>query len=251
MPPETDPTVDPSDPTPQEPVHTTPTRTSTPTNEPSDPKAQVLTQADIDAAREKARKDEKSKLYPEIEKNKRAALEAQEKAEALEQELAKTQQQLSELRAGKSDEMASVSAEIQSLTEKLKKTEIAMERLADASASRIRQSELAAYRQSKIAEAKLDLFAELVVGDSEEAIDESIVVARKKEEATKEKARADARKELGANVPTPRAPTSGNHGDPPVSAARDRERIARLKGPDYQKARQELLQKAREEAGLI
>lgn len=252
MTPEPEPTVDPPpEPAPPTPPTADPTPPPTPATPPSEPTAPAISAADLDAAREKARSDEKSKLYPQIETAKAAATEATEKSEALEQELAKTQKQLSDLRAGNSDAMASVNAQIEALEAKNKKTEQAMENLATEAALRVRSSELATYRQTKISAAGLANFAELVSGDTEEAIDTSVAAAKVKEDKAKEDALAAARKELGAAVPTPLAASTGGSGNPPVVNANDRDRIARLKGPEYQAARAELMQKAKEEAGLI
>lgn len=252
MPTETEtPAATPGAPSPGTPPQHTPQNPS-PNGGPSNPGEQMISKSEHEAVVAKARSDEKAKLYPELERLKAASSEKDEVVKALQSKLAEKEKALSDLREGRSNEFSSVNAELLALKEQNKKLEAAFENLADASAAKVRTTELKAYRDRKVAEASLQHFGDLVtIGDSEEEIDSSITVAKKKEDALVASATEKVRKELGAAVPSPVAPSRGGSGSPPTNTARDRESIARQGGDEYRKTRAALIQKAKEEAGLV
>ncbi len=236
------------------PVVAQPPNPAPPVNPPvvQNPPPAGIPPADHAAALAKARKDEKDKLYPDLEKARTEAKEAAERATAFETKLTETQQEVSDLREGKSTEMASVNRELADTQEKIGKLEEALGAVADDAATRILASETNAYREKAISEAGLTDFAEFVTGTTQEEINASVEAAKEKQTKIMEAATAKAREELGARVPKPLAGGGGSAGDTPGSNnVMDRQRIAKLKGPDFTKARAELIQRAREKAGLV
>lgn len=212
----------------------------------------MYSEAELEARLAKVRADEKSKLYPELERLKKQTSEMESAQTALQAKITEKEKALSDLREGRSTEFASVNTELQALKEQNKKLEVALDSIAEQATVRVRKSELKSYRDQKVAEAGLQHFGDLVlIGDSEEEIDSSIESAKKKEAALVASATEKVRKELGAAVPSPVAPTRGGSGNPPTNPARDRESIARLGGDAYAKTRAELILKAKQDAGLV
>lgn len=199
----------------------------------------------------KARKDEKDKLYPELEKARTELKNFKQRAKELEGQLSTTQTELDGVRAGSATEFESVNRELRESREKIQKLETAIETVASDAADRVRRSELAAYRAKAIAESGIVL-EELVSGSSEEDIDRAVKEAKAKESKLLARAKEEARRELSAEVPRPLSPdgTRGRSASDQLSP-KNREAIARQKGSDYEKARQQLLLEAKQKAGLL
>ena len=164
---------------------------------------------DLTKAIEAARKEEKNKLYGQIE-----ALKTADQTKATELEL--TKKKLEEankiLEASKSSEadktktieqkLAEVDAKYKTEIENLRKQgEESEKRFAEA----LRIKELSAYRERRIREAGDSIIAEMVVGGTEAEIDEAIVKAKQTFEAYSAKVSEKVKKELnmppGVNPP--------------------------------------------------
>jgi hypothetical protein len=200
---------------------------------------------------EKARSEEKRKLYSEIEKLRAEKTKSEEELLAKEKLIEARQQELENIRAGKVEEKESINRELRELREQNKKLAETIDSVAESAAKRIRQSELNSFREKKIREAGITQLVELVRGSDEAEIEESIRMAKKKEELILEEARKQVRSQMAHELPQPIAP-DGSHGKNSVSVVshKDRSRAAKLKGNDYQKFRDQLLQEAKQKSGL-
>lgn len=234
--------------TPPEPQHATPP-TDAASNAPAD---DVVPKSEVARAIEKARREEKEKLYPEIERLKAARAEGEAKAAELEQQLEAQRLEVEGLRTGKVEETESINKELRELRKKNQKLETAIENVATEAAAKLRASELAAYREKQIRASGIQQLAELVGGDSEEAIDAAIKRAKEKEDAIFEKAREEARAKLADSLPTPISP-DGSQGRGPTAIVTQKQKqdIASLRGADYRKYRDQLMAEAKQKAGLV
>lgn len=237
----------------QPPVVTAPaTPQPTPSVEPPPtPAPPGVTPEEHAAALAKARQEEKSKLYPEIERLKAEKAASDKKLADAEKKAAERQQELEDVRAGKVTETESVNRELKELREQNQNLQSAIEEVATSAADRVVQSELKAYKEKKIREAGITQLSELVSGTSEEEIDAAVEKAKKKEEAIFEKAREEERAKLAHDLPTPIAP-DGSQGRGPGGRVTPGKRteVAQLKGDEYKKVRDQLLLEAKQKAGL-
>lgn len=212
----------------------------------------VIPKSEMARAIEKARREEKEKLYPEIERLKAARTEGEARASELEKQLEAQRQEVEGLRSGKVAETESINKELRELRKTNQKLETAIENVATEAAAKLRSSELTAYREKQIRASGIQQLAELVNGDSEEAIDAAIKRAKEKEDAIFEKAREEARAKLADSLPTPISPDgSKGRGPSAIVTPRQKQEIASLRGDDYRKYREQLLAEAKQKAGLV
>jgi hypothetical protein len=199
---------------------------------------------------EKTRADEKSKVFSKLEALKASNAEYQKKLDELEAMKKEVEKDRDALREGRSSEYKSVNEELVQLREQNEKLQKAFEASVEASAVKIREQELKAYRAEKLRQAGLSL-AELVSGNSEDEIDKSIALAQKREKEIEDRLRERIQKDLASDLPTPII-TDGSQGrgPTPVISPQNRQAVAQLKGAEYARRRQELLQEAKQKAGL-
>ena len=221
-----------------------------------DTASKTFTQDELTEAVESARKQEKDKLYSRLTEvdEARATLDAEFKAQKeqldtllAEREAAQKDQEQKRLESLTVEER--VAERLASLEQREQQLQSQLERVAEESAKRIRESELKAYRANKLAESGVTL-TELVNGNSEAEIDAAILSAKQREEAIFNRAREQVRGELQAQMPRPAAPPE------PVSPSqrqlvdpRDKYKIADMNSADFQKLRDELLAQARQITG--
>lgn len=238
------------------PDNSTPTKTnndtkSTDTNQQPQSKDVVL-KKDVDALLAKVRQEEKSKLYPEIEKLKNKSIELESMNKSLAEKIEERQKEVEALRAGKLGELDSVNKELNNLRETNKQLSVAIENVATEAAAKIRQSELASYREKRIRESGLKAFHDMVSGNNEEEIEEAIKKVAEKENTIFEKAREEALAQLAKDLPKPIAP-DGSQGRNLVSNMNPQKRaqIVGLKdNSEYAKLREELMTEAKRKAGM-
>lgn len=222
------------------------------TNPQKDPKTEpegMMTKEQVAELLQKAREDEKNKVYSKLD----AVKGDKEKLEQTLAELEETKKKLEEdrdaLREGRATELKSVNEELGQLREQNKKLQESFQVAVDASAKKIREHELKAYKAEKVREAGIKI-VELVSGEDEAAIDASIAAAKSREDQIAEELRAEIQKGLANDLPKPIS-TDGSvgKGPTPVITPQGRQAMARLSKEDYQKARQELLNEAKQKAG--
>lgn len=216
--------------------------------------SEVMTKAEVEALLAKARSEEKAKVYPDLERARKAADEAKAEADAVAKALADAKARLEAFEAKQKEaeeadldatqrlerrvkELADENAELQN-AQKAAREQI--EQVATAAEARIRASELAAYRAQKIAAADL-ILTELVSGSSEEEIDASIETAKRREAIILDKGRDEARKKAAQAVPKPKGPSSDSQ-PPNVLSVADRRQLANIRDPaEYNSRRAALL----------
>lgn len=199
---------------------------------------------------EKAREDEKKKLYPELDRLKREKAANDAKLAELTTKLESQTKEVEGLRTGTVQEKDSVNRELRELREHIAKQEKALEAVAEDAASRIRASEIESYREKALRKSGIKHLADLVSGGSEADIDASIERAQKKEKAVLDAAETEARKKLADTLPTPIAPAGDLGRGPSGINPNDKHHYAAMKGPEYAKVRAQLMADARKKAGL-
>jgi len=232
-------------PTPAPPVATAP---NTPLATPPEP-ANVISSDEVAKRIEKARSDEKAKAYKKIDSLKEEQSAKEKRIAELEEKLQSTEQNLDEVRKGKASEMDSVTKEMQQLREDNKKLGLMIEEVASTATEKIQQTELKAYREAKIREAGLE-FTDAVIGESEEEIDASIAKLKQQEEVIRQKVERDLRAKIANDLPQPLSPDGAQGRGPVDLTPQNRRATASLKGEDYQKKKQELLEEAKLKVSL-
>lgn len=212
----------------------------------------AIAKADIAKLIEKARREEKDKLYPEIDRLKKAKSDGDSRVTELEAQLEATRQEVEGLRTGKVEEKESINKELRELREHNQKLEEAIKTVASDAAEKLQASELKAYKEKAIRESGIKQLHELVQGNTQEEIDTAVKKAKEKEDAIFKKAEEDARAKLADSLPTPISPdgTQGRGPSPSVTPKQQYD-IAKLKGDDYRKYRDQLLAEAKQKSGLV
>jgi hypothetical protein len=211
----------------------------------------AFTDEQVNTLLEKARSDEKSKVFGKLEEQKAAKAKSDELVRELEGKLKSTQTDLDSIRQGKASELESVAKELKELRENNEKLQKAIEETATNAASQIREFEIKAYRERRIRESgvKLD---KLVVGKSEQEIDAAIEEARKMESQLLEDYKKELQKMTVSNLPGPLAPNGAEGRGPALTLnSQTREAIASLKGEEYDKRRAQLMFDAKQRSGAI
>jgi len=239
-----DPAVDPTAPKDQPVVDVTPKAKDKVDDQSVAPKGKVYSQEEVQALLEKARTDEKKKVYPELDKLKKAKEQSSKQIQALESQLSTRQSEIDDIRSGKTAEIDSISRELAELREQNKRLEQTIDNVANAAAERVRVSELNSFREQKLREAGLKHLAPFVVGESEEEILQSIEQNKEREAKILETAKLEARTELSATLPRPLAPDGSQGRSYEVVSPKDRQAIARKKPEEYRKIRDQLLKQA-------
>lgn len=226
-----------------------PVKTRTP-----DVSTEVYTKTDVDAMLTKARQDEKSKVYGQLDALKVQKELSEKKAQELEAKLLSLEKDLDNVRQGKKSEIESVTQELATLRDHNKKLEKAVEEVASTATYQIRQAQLDAYREKLITEKGI-IFSDSIKGDSKEEILESAEEALKKqrqvEETARKKALEEAQREMRSNLPRPLVVDGQvGKGSNPVAGPSNRESLARLPDDEYRTIRAQLLKDAKQKVGL-
>lgn len=229
----------------------------------SDEKVVQLTEAQlakvVSEAVEKARTDEKDKLYERIkaeEEAKKAAEVAKEKAEAeakaKEEARLALEKKLAEIAASDKTEAEKAKAVQDAMAEQIKDLQASVTQVAEDAAEKIRLSNLATYKANAIAKSGLKHLAGTVNGTTEAEIDASIQSALELEKAIYADATKALREKTKETVPGP-ASHGGGEGGPGGDGARGggadlyegltRRELAMLPPAEYAKYRARMMEK--------
>jgi len=212
----------------------------------------TVTRQDLINAVEKARQQEKDKLYSRLEDldSSRDELntkleESAEMLRALMQERDDAKKQLEEKALEELSAEEKVAIRLKALEEKEVSLQAQLEHVATEAAMRVRESELKLYRANRLAESGLTL-TELVSGSSEQEIDDSISRAKEREDLIFAKAREKVKAEFSNNLPKPSTPPPVQQNSPsPIIDPRKKFELANLSPQDFNKLKDELLSRAR------
>ena len=193
---------------------------------------------------EKARKQEKDKLY-----NKMKELEDKNKMfeDFLNQEKQKAEQYAQQLQRQKEQQMSEeerIKQTVSKLVEQNDYLSKQLEEVARTSQERLRESELKAYKAQALAKNNV-LIPELVSGNSVDEIDNAIKLAKEKEQQLLKQAEERVRAEVVATLPKPSQSASVPEQVSNMIDPRKKYEIANLKPEEFAKYKAELLQKAR------
>lgn len=209
---------------------------------------------ELNATLSKVRSDEKAKYQPKLDKAKDTidTLKSQlsDKESALKTANESIRQfensDLSETeRLRKEAEIAK--EQVAEATRKAEEATKQVQIVADEAATAVLEARMDAYKQRRISEVGLTL-TELVSGNSEEDIEASIATAKAREDQIFSRAREEERVKLAGQLPRPIAPSGGNRSgsSTEVFTPIDRQSASRLKGDDYRKVRDSLMDKAKQ-----
>jgi cell division septum initiation protein DivIVA len=217
------------------------------------PVEKAYTKAEMEAAVEKARKEEKDKVYSKLEGLKADKEKTESKIKELELNLNSAREDLDSVRSGQSTESEAIVKELKDLRGKNSKLEDAIEHVASDAAAKLIERDLKLYREKRIRETGCGL-PEMVHGKSEEEIEASLKAAMKREEQLRKDAEEKVRKAITADIPAPIS-SGGSPGafkggyDGPLSPTK-RQEIATLPKDEYLKRRNQLMADARKAAGI-
>jgi len=226
--------------------------TQQPTRQQEPPK--TLSEEEINDRVSKARAEEKSKVRGKMDKLQEEREAAAKRIQELEEELKSKQTDLDKVRKGEKKETESIVEELAKLREENVKLHEAVKVVAEDAARKLTESELKMYRADKIRESGLKL-VELVSGETQEEIDQSIEAAKKREAELLKEARDEAQKkaeeDLKKTLPKPLAPDGSAGRGHLATGSQEREQIASIKDKsEYSKRRDLLLADALEKVGL-
>jgi len=212
----------------------------------------TITRQDLIDAVEKARQQEKDKLYSRLEDldSSREQLnskleESAEMLRVLMQERDDAKKQLEEKALEELSAEEKVAQRLKALEEKEASLQSQLEQVATEAAMRVRESELKLYRANRLAEVGLTL-TELVSGSNEQEIDESIQRAKQREDAIFAKARESVKAEFANNLPKPSSPAPLEPAkDSALVDPRKKFELANLSSQDFNRLKAELLERAR------
>ena len=215
----------------------------------ANPSEKTYSEKELKELLEKARSDEKGKVFSKIEaaKTEKEKLEAAMKA--LEETKAQIEKDRDALREGRATELKSVNDELAQLRKQNENLQAMFDASIDTAAKQLREYELKAYKAQKIQESGIK-FVETISGDSEQEIDASINMVKTREQEIREMLKEEIRKEQANDLPAP-INTDGSYGrgPTPTITPQNRQAVAQLKGDDYAKRRAQLLEEARIKAG--
>jgi len=188
---------------------------------------------------EKARKEEKDKVMPQIESLK-AKLEASERASAdREAEILRLKASATPEEASRAS-LARMEQSLRETSEKTAKLESELALTREVAAQELRNMGLKLHREKVIAEKKV-LLPELVTGSTEAEIEAAAETALRRQNELAEAARAQVRQEQSANVPSPVSPSANA---PRVGAPSDLRALGKLPKKDYEAIRAQMFASA-------
>lgn len=206
-------------------------------------------------ASEKARKEEKDKLYPTIERHRASEKEANDKIKSLEASLSEREAKLKEFEEANLSTDEKTTRRLEELEARTSAAEKAVSIERDKRETEQKAFEMKLYRERRLREAGVeDSLADMVIGDSMESIEDSIqtTLSAQKDifDRAYQKAHSDVRTELGKGVPeNPIQPDDSHTKVTPVVTLQDRNEIASIRDPqEYKKRRKELLEAAQKQA---
>ena len=215
---------------------------------------ETYSKEDLTSAVEKARKQEKDKLYSRLTEMDAKSTDYAEKlsktTEMLESLVQERDQTRQELEIKKQEELSveeRVAVRLKALEQKEEQMRQQLERVAEEAAFRVRESELKLFKANKVVEANLTL-TELVSGNSEQEIMASIEKAKQREDSIFKRAKEQARSELSQNLPKP-VPTPVQHSQDSSHLIDPRKKfeMANLSSEDFNRLKADLLAKARQQ----
>ena len=207
-------------------------------------------ESNVMAMVEKARQEEKQKLYSKLEQMKSDKKKAEEEREQLIAMASDLETKLKKIESESASKDSSVEAELQKLTAKLEASEKNTEKILDEAAKLIRENDdknaLEREKEKRVFESGVDRdFVDLSGVSTVEEIDKAIQVAKVKQQTIEERIREKVRQELGASVPGPLAPQQDNTNPAERAIHSADERRAVVKDREqYSKIRGELLKRA-------
>lgn len=202
---------------------------------------------DVTKAIEAARKEEKDKLYAQLNALKEKETGKSAELELLKQKHKEAQEQLAKLKAegdnkGKTaeerikDMEAKYEADKKAMMEDLAKEKVALQEI-------LKKEQMLAFRERRIRETGGNLILELVTGNTEAEIEESIVKAKVSYEQMRKKVEEEIKAKLGASpAPAPLSPSVGAAGGASpgdVGSLKHRD-LSRMSHDEYKKYRAEI-----------
>jgi|13_taG_2_1085334.scaffolds.fasta_scaffold15648_2 hypothetical protein len=202
----------------------------------------TYTKAQLDEMLNKARQQEKDKLYRSLEDANKQSEKLKSEHERVQKEYLKTQERLKTLQDDKMSDLEKVNKQIESIIAENESLRQKIDSVSKEADERITRSQINAYRQDRIKSEGL-LFSDMVTGVTKEEIDASILEIKNREQAIRQQMEDQVRLELKDSLPKAISPNSV---EPSIAPASDRYRISKLKGDDYANIRQKLLTQALE-----
>jgi len=223
----------------------------TPQQKDTPPSEDLISKEDLEKLLNKARSDEKGKLYSNIEDLKKKFSAQSESMGKLNKEIEQKNKEIEDLRAGKTKVTDSLNRELRELKASHEKMKKAMEIVATEAASRLSQYKLDIYREKEIGKSGLVHLKDFVTGNNEQEIAASIASLTKKEKLIEEEAAKKAQSSLVANLPSPLSP----NGAPSVTTdaivnPQDKQKLSKLRGEEWENTYKDLLLKAKQKAGV-
>jgi hypothetical protein len=207
---------------------------------------------DLTQAIEKARQQEKDKLYSRLSdidtKNQEYSQKLTETNEMLKALVAERDEAKRKLEEQAKAEMTAeelVAERLKALEEREARMQAQLEKVAEEAALRVRESELKLFKANVISENNL-MLTELVSGNSEEEILASVERAKARENEIFNRAKEQARSELSQNLPKPSTPAPVETQTANIDPTKKFD-MANLSSQDFQKLKAELLNRARQQ----
>ena len=172
---------------------------------------------DIRDLLEKVRKEEKSKLYPQIDHLKKSIDQLQREKEALVTKISSAQEDEKRKGDAKLSETQRIQQQMSEISSQNAILNAKLETMQEESQQAIADAQLDAYRSRKLVEAGGELIPELVFGNSEAEIDAAIIASRQRYHEMKTSIR-ESLKQTTRNTPVP--PVGGT---PPSDAVAGRQ----------------------------
>lgn len=202
-------------------------------------------------ALEKARTEEKNKLYPELQRLKGEREEKEKELSKFKAEAEELRNKLKLTQDSTMTEQQKLEKRLSDLEERTRKAEAEKSEITANAERKVADLELRLYRERKIREAGIEL-VELVTGSTPGEIDAAVERAREREAEllgkAKERLRNDVAKELGRTLPgTGAAPSSdaGTKDRIQSLSPRQRSELAKIRDPQkYREARARMLAEA-------
>lgn len=177
---------------------------------------------DVKELLEKVRKEEKSKLYPQIDHLKKSVEQLQKQNELLVNQLSSVQEDEKKKGEAKLTETQLIQKQMQEITRQNAVLQAQLTTMQEESQKAITIAQLDAYRTRKIAESGGELIPELVFGESEAEIDAAIIASKQRYIEI----RASVKASLKQNMKETSVPPVG--GTPPSDAVSGRQNAEEL-----------------------
>lgn len=187
-----------------------------------EPPAPPARKDDVKELLEKVRREEKSKLYPQIDHLKKSIDQLQKEKEVLMSQISSTQEDEKKRGAEKMTENQKIQQQLQELGSQNAILNAKLETMQVESQKAIEYAQLDAYRSQKLVEAGGELIPELVFGNTEAEIDAALIASRQRYHEIRQQVR-DSLKQTTRNTPVP-----SMGGTPPSDAVAGRQNAEEL-----------------------